>query len=111
MINRTAIAGCVALVFLAACSKQETTGAAEDLDTAERPSAAAAIPQKAKEDYDYAKLANGMLPLVAERPECQRFRDELQAIAATPAGSAPPRDPSHVVADAHSAGCSTKSTQ
>jgi hypothetical protein len=50
-----------------------------------------------------------MMSLLADAPECQSYRDELQAIVDAPAGTEPARAPSLVVAAAHDAGCSKKS--
>ena len=111
MIKKTALTGLIALALLAAaCSKQAPPTAAEDDEedvTTSAPAPAAATEQPPQ---DYAKLAQGMMGLLAHgKPECQRFHDELQAMIDAPAGSVPSRDPALVVAEAHDAGCSTKS--
>jgi hypothetical protein len=49
-----------------------------------------------------------MLVLIDEAPQCQTFRDQLQAIANAPAGSRPPVEPSAIVAQANEAGCAKK---
>jgi hypothetical protein len=100
------------LLFLAACSKPSTEpatqGQAEDEQDSVSAPAPAAEPTK---EFDYPKMAQGMMALLSERPECQRFRDELQAMIDAPGGTKPPRDPSYVVAEAHDARCSKKSEQ
>ena len=109
---RFALAGLLALA-LAACSGKHPPAAATDdpEEDAEATVAAPAPAPAAEPSYDYAKLAEGMHPLLANKPECQRFHDELQAIIDAPAGTPPARDPALIVAEAHDAGCSTKSSQ
>ena len=95
-------------MFLAACSKQGPTAPAQDHDEEEGVTAPAAPAEPAK-PADYAMRAQGMMSLLADAPECQSYRDDLQAIVDAPAGTTPARDPAHVVAAAHDAGCSKKS--
>ena len=111
MIKKPVIALMIALTFLvAACSKQAPLAPAQDDDDEATTTAPAAAVEQPQPKYDYAKMAQGMMSLLAHgKPECQRFHDELQAMIDAPPGSIPPRDPSHVVAEAHDAGCSTKS--
>jgi hypothetical protein len=112
MINKTALTGLIALAFLAtACSKQAppTAQDGEGDVTTSAPAPAAATEQPPQ---DYAKMAQGMMGLLAhDKPECQRFHDELQAMIDAPPGSVPSRDPALVVAEAHDAGCSTKAAR
>jgi PBP1b-binding outer membrane lipoprotein LpoB len=114
MIKKTALTGLIALAFLSVgCSKQEAPPSA-DRDDDEEVTTTAPAPAAATEQppQDYPKMAQGMMGLLAQdKPECQRFHDEMQAIIDAPPGSVPPRDPAHVVAEAHDAGCSTKSAR
>ena len=112
MTPKTTFAGLIALAFLAvACSKQAPTPASAPPDDEEESEMAAApAPVEPAPPPDYAKLAQGMMGLLAhDKPECKRFHDELQAMIDAPAGSVPSRAPEQVIAEAHDAGCSTKS--
>jgi hypothetical protein len=107
MTNRTALLGLVVLALLAACSKQAPAPAVADEKSAP---AAAAQPQPAP-TYDSAKMAEmatGMLVMIDEAPQCQTFRDQLQAIASAPAGTPPAVAPSAIVVQANEAGCAKK---
>ena len=115
MTSHKVLAGLATLLFVVACSKEGPTrpppgesarghAAAEEV----APGVAAVEPERT---YDYAKMANGMLVLIADAPECQKYRDELQAIASLPPGTKPDKDPSKVVAEAHDARCSTRSRE
>ncbi len=110
MTNRTTLAGLVVLGLLAAaCSKQAPAPAPGAADEETAP--AAAQPEPAAPAYDRARLARmatGMLVMIDEAPQCQTFRDQLQAIANAPAGSRPPAEPSAIVAKANEAGCAKK---
>ncbi len=110
MTNRTALLGLVVLALLAACSKQAPPPAATVADDEESTPAAAVQPQPAP-TYDSAKIAEmatGMLVMIDDSPQCQNFRDQLQAIANAPAGSPPSVAPSAIVAQANEAGCAKK---
>lgn len=114
MTSKTTFAGLVALAFLAvACSQQAPPVPAQQDDeeeiTTTAPAPAAATEQPPQ---DYPKMAQGMMGLLAhDKPECQRFHEEMQAIIDAPPRTAPPRDPAVIVAEAHEAGCSTKSAR
>ncbi|MBP7608859.1 MAG: hypothetical protein KA760_05150 [Steroidobacteraceae bacterium] len=110
MTNRTAWLGLVLLALLAACSKQAPPTAAADDDGKESAPAAAVPPQPAP-TYDSAKvaeMATGMLVMIDDAPQCQAFRDQLQALANAPAGAPPSVAPSAIVAQANAAGCAKK---
>jgi PBP1b-binding outer membrane lipoprotein LpoB len=116
MTRNSTFAALLALAFLAAaCSKQAPTtpAAASQDDEAEESTTAAPAPvEPPPPPPDYAKLAQGLMGLLAHgKPECQRFHDELQAMIDAPAGSVPSRAPEEVVAEAHDAGCSTRSAR
>ena len=104
-MHKYALAGLLALALMACSGKQEPAADATDDEevAAAAPAPAEAAPQ------DYARTAEGVMTLLADAPECQSYRDELQAIVDAPAGTPPARDPAVIVAAAHDAGCSKKS--
>jgi hypothetical protein len=109
MTNRTAWLGLVVFALLAACSKQApppTPAAADDESTP----AAVAQPQPAPtyDSAEVARMATGMLVMIDDAPQCQAFRDQLQAIASAPADAPPSVAPSAIVAQANEAGCAKK---
>ena len=53
-------------------------------------------------------MATGMLSLIDTAPQCQTFRDQLEAIAKAPADQPQAVEPSAVVAQANEAGCAKK---
>ncbi len=53
-------------------------------------------------------MATGMLVMIDDAPQCQAFRDQLQALANAPAGAPPSVAPSAIVAQANAAGCAKK---
>ena len=109
MTNRTTLVGLVVLgLLVAACSKQAPAPVAADEATAP---AAVAQPEPAAPTYDsatMARMATGMLVMIDDAPQCQAFRDQLQAIANAPAGAPPSVAPSAIVAQANEAGCAKK---
>lgn len=111
MTNRTTLVGLAVLgLLVAACSKQAPAPAPVAADEEAAP-AAAAQPEPAAPTYDsatMARMATGMLVMIDEAPQCQAFRDQLQAIANAPAGSPPSVAPSAIVAQANEAGCAKK---
>jgi hypothetical protein len=109
MTNRTPLLGLVVLALLAACSKQASPPAPAAADQESAP--AAAVQPPPAPTYDSAKMAEmatGMLVMIDEAPQCQAFRDQLQAIASAPAGTPPAVAPSAIVAQANEAGCAKK---
>ena len=109
-IKKYALPALLALAFLAACSGKQPPAAAPEAADDEEQQAPAAVTTPAPEpSKDYPKQAQGMMSLLADAPECQSYRDELQAIIEAPAGAAPAREPALVVAAAHDAKCSKKS--
>ena len=108
MTNRTGWLGLVALALLAACSKQAPPPA----PVADQESTPAAVaPPPPAPTYDSAKVAEmaaGMLVMIDDAPQCQAFRDQLQALASAPAGTPPSVAPSAIVAQANEAGCAKK---
>jgi hypothetical protein len=108
-IRKFALPALLALALVAACSGKQEPAAGAATDVEEEESAGTPAPPAPEPSRDYARMAQGMMSLLADAPECQSYRDELQAIVDAPAGAAPVREPSHVVAAAHDAGCSKKS--
>jgi hypothetical protein len=53
-------------------------------------------------------MAAGMLVMIDDAPQCQAFRDQLQALANAPADAPPSVAPSAIVAQANAAGCAKK---
>jgi hypothetical protein len=108
MMKRTAMLGMVVLALLAACSKQAPPSA----PVADQESTPAAVaPPPPAPTYDSAKvaeMATGMLVMIDDAPQCQAFRDQLQALANAPADAPPSVAPSAIVAQANEAGCAKK---
>jgi nitrous oxide reductase accessory protein NosL len=107
MTNRTTLVGLVALgLLVAACSKQAPapTPAPDEMAAP----AVAAEPAPAAPTYDRAAMATGMLVLIDTAPQCQTFRDQLEAIAKSPADEPMALEPSAIVAKANEAGCAKK---
>lgn len=72
---------------------------------------AAVVPPPPAPTYDSAKvaeMATGMLVMIDDAPQCQAFRDQLQALANAPADAPPSVAPSAIVAQANAAGCAKK---
>ena len=109
-MKRAIYAGLSALILLAACSKQEPAAPATVAEPdAEDMVSHPATPPPPPKPKDWNKMATGMLVLLADAPECQKYKDELLAIAQTPVDGTPTRDPALVVAEAHDQHCSKKS--
>jgi PBP1b-binding outer membrane lipoprotein LpoB len=107
MMNRTTLAGLLAFaLLLAACSKQ-APAPAPAADEAAAP-AVAAQPEPHAPNYDRAAMATGMLSLIDTAPQCQTFRDQLEAAGKTPADQPLAVEPSAIVAQANDAGCAKK---
>ena len=108
-ITKFAFPGLLALVLLAACSGKQEPAAGAVVDDEEEETVGTPAPPAPEPPKDYARMAQGMMSLLADAPECQSYRDELQAIVDAPAGATPAREPALVVAAAHDAKCSKKS--
>jgi hypothetical protein len=106
-MKRTAVLGVMALVILAACAKKAPPAASDD-EEASPPARAASPPAEPASTVNLAEKAAGMLSLIATAPECQKFRDQLEAVAKAPQGPAPLDDMARIVEAAHEAGCSRK---
>jgi hypothetical protein len=112
VMKKVLYAGLSALALLAACSKQEppAPAAVADPDAEDMVSHPPAAPKPAK-PKNWNRMATGMMTLLADAPECQRYKDEMLAIAQTPLDGTPPRDPVLVIAEAHDQHCSKKSRE
>ncbi|MEY2919049.1 MAG: hypothetical protein RL261_354 [Pseudomonadota bacterium] len=109
MTNRTTLVGLVALgLLVAACSKQAPAPAAPADDEESAAPAVAAQPEQHAPNYDRAAMATGMLTLIDTAPQCQTFRDQLEAAAKAPVDQQLPLEPSAIVAKANEAGCAKK---
>jgi hypothetical protein len=107
MMKRTTLVGLAVLGLLAAgCSKPSPAPAPAADD--ESAATAAAQPEPAAPTYDRAKMATGMLVLIDTAPQCQTYRDLLEAAARTPADQPLALEPSAIVAQANEAGCAKK---
>ena len=113
MTKRLALAGAVALAMLAACSKPAPAPTVED-DEEAAEAVVAPAPEPPKPSMGPADYPAKLLPLIDERPECQPFRDELEAAGKVESADPLPIDMNEVnkiVARAGEAGCAKKSTQ
>jgi hypothetical protein len=113
MTKRIALAGVMALAMLAACSKPAPAPTAAD-DEEEDAAAVAPQPEPPKPSMGPADYPAKLLPLIDERPECQPFRDELEAAGKVESTDPLPIDMNEVnkiVARAGEAGCVKKSPQ
>jgi predicted small lipoprotein YifL len=108
MKTATALVGVIALATLAGCSKKSPTDEAAADKAAQSSAATEALPPK----KSHAEKAAGLLVLIDTSPQCQQFRDQLEA-----AGKVPDDQPlsddsmSMIVAEAYKAGCSRKPSQ
>lgn len=109
-MNKTLpLAGVMALVVLAACSRQAPAPAADD--EADASAAVAPQPEPPRPSMGPADYPARLLPLVDERPECQPFRAELEEAGKVQSDDPLPVDMNQVnaiVARAHDAGCTRK---
>ena len=113
MTKRIALAGVMALAMLAACSKPAPAPTAAD-DEEEDAAAVAPQPEPPKPSMGPADYPAKLLPLIDERPECQPFRDELEAAGKVESTDPLPIDMNEVnkiVARAGEAGCTRKPAQ
>jgi hypothetical protein len=109
MTNRTTLVALAALgLLVAACSKQAPAPAPVAADEEAAAAAAQPPPAPTYDSAEVARMAAGMLVMIDEAPQCQAFRDQLQAIANAPADAPPSVAPSAIVAQANEAGCAKK---
>ena len=109
MTNRTTLVGLVAFgLLVAACSRQAPAPAVPAADEKAAAPAVAAQPEPHAPNYDRAAMATGMLSLLDTAPQCQTFRDQLEAAAKAPADQPLALEPSAIVAQANEAGCAKK---
>lgn len=105
MKTATALVGVIVLATLAGCAKKSPTDETA-ADKAAQPSAETkALPPK----QSHAEKAAGLLMLIDTAPQCQQFRDQLEAAGRTPDDQPLSNDSmSMIVAEAYKAGCSTR---
>ncbi len=109
MTNRMTLAGLLAVgLLLAACSKQAPTPVPADDEEEGATTAVAPQPEPHAPNYDRAAMATGMLMLIDTAPQCQTYRDQLEAASKTPADQPLAVEPSAIVAQANDAGCAKK---
>lgn len=107
MKTATALVGVILLATLAGCSKKESTDEAA-ADKAPPPAAADALPPR----KTHAEKAAGLMVLIDTSPQCQQFRDQLEAAGKVPDDQELSNDSmSMIVAEAYKAGCSRKPNQ
>jgi uncharacterized lipoprotein len=108
MKTATALVGVIMLATLAGCSKKSTSDEAVVDKAAQPATETRAMPPR----KSHAEKAAGLLTLIDAAPQCQEFRDRLEAAGRTPDDQPlPVDDMSMIVAEAHKAGCSTKPGQ
>ena len=113
MTKRLALAGVMALAMLAGCSKPAPAPSVAD-DEEEVAAAVAPQPEPTKPSMGPADYPAKLMPLIDERPECQPFRDELEAAGKVQSTDPLPIDMNEVnkiVARAGEAGCVKKAAQ
>jgi len=108
MTKRISLLGVMALAMLAACSKQAPP---------EQPAATDAVPPPVVAAPDEpipierAQKVAGLLTLIDTRPECEKFRTQLEdagkVLTVAPMQS-DINKMNQIVADAHAAGCTRK---
>jgi len=107
MSIRTASLGVLLLACVTACSPE-----APPAETAATPAAPpAAAPAQVAPTVDRATKAAGMMDLLDTAPNCQSFRDQLEAAGKTPMDQALQTEMAQIVAQAHQAGCTKKRVQ
>jgi hypothetical protein len=107
-MNRlTALVGISVLAVMAGCAKKEAPQVQEQGDAA---TAAGTAPQPAPATTsplakDRSKAAADMVAFIDPSPQCQQYRDQLEALGRTPG---PVDDLSPIYVQAHKAGCVIK---
>ncbi|MCJ7453840.1 MAG: hypothetical protein MUO39_15420 [Steroidobacteraceae bacterium] len=112
----TVLAGITVLAIMAGCAKKEAPQAqaqaqAQAQDDDEDVGATATLVQPAAaqpEPKDRSEAAAGMIASIDPGPQCQVFRDELEAKGATPG---PVKELSAIFVQAYEAGCGRKKQQ
>jgi PBP1b-binding outer membrane lipoprotein LpoB len=110
MTKRNSLAGVLALVMLAACSKPAPAPSVEDTNKDVAP-AAAPQPETPQPSMGPADYPTKLLPMIDTSPQCQPFRAELEEAARVQSSDPLPVDMNKVneiVARAHAAGCGRK---
>jgi uncharacterized lipoprotein len=110
MTKRNTVAGVLALVVLAACSKPAPAPSVEDPDQ-EVAAAVAPQPETPQASMGPADYPTKLLPMIDTAPQCEPFRAELEEAARVQSSDPLPVDMNKVneiVARAHAAGCGRK---
>ena len=110
MTKRNSVAGVLALVMLAACSKPAPAPSVEDTNKDVAP-AAAPQPETPQPSMGPADYPTKLLSMIDTAPQCQPFRAELEEAARVQSSDPLPVDMNKVneiVARAHAAGCGRK---
>lgn len=102
----TALVGITVLAVLAGCAKKEAPQAQDDdVSVAAQAEPAAAQPEAT---IDRSKAAASMVIFIDPSPQCQQYRDELEATGRTPG---PVDDLNEIFVQASKAGCKKKQQQ
>jgi 3-oxoacyl-ACP reductase-like protein len=108
-MNRvTALAGIAVLAMLAGCAKKEAPAAHAQADEDEDvPAAVQGAPAAAQPEptVDRNKAAAEMSALIDPAPQCQQYRDQLQAKGSTPGVM---DEMNEILVQAYKAGCGKK---
>jgi uncharacterized lipoprotein len=110
MTKRNSVAGVLAVVMLAACSKPAPAPSVEDSNKDVAP-AAAPQPEPPQASMGPADYPTKLLPMIDTSPQCEPFRAELEAAAKVQSSDPLPVDMNKVneiVARAFAAGCGHK---
>jgi hypothetical protein len=103
-MNRVnALLGITVLAVLAGCAKKEAPQAQDDdVSVAAQPGGAAAQPEAT---IDRSKAAASMVIFIDPSPQCQQYREELEAKGRTPG---PVDELNEIFVQASKAGCKKK---
>ena len=109
-MNRvTALVGITVLAVMAGCAKKEAPAPQpqdeDDVATSTQPEPAAAQPEAT---IDRSKAAASMMNFIDPSPQCQQFRDELEAKGKIPG---PVDELNEIFVQASKAGCGKKQQQ
>ena len=108
-MNRvTVLVGIAVLAVMAGCAKKEAPQVQQD-DEDVSAAAVEVQPAPAKpEPTDRSKAAAGMIASIDPGPQCQVYRDDLEAKGRTPG---PVKELSEIFVQAYEAGCGRKEPQ
>jgi hypothetical protein len=107
-MNRvTVLVGITVLAVLAGCAKKEAPQV-QDEDEARTATQSVPAAPKPEPKIDLSKAASEMVALIDPSPQCQQYRDELQAKGT---GVGPVDELSEILVQAYKAGCGKKKQQ